>query len=175
MGFGMVSKMSVMPGTNVKFRGIFNYSEFMQSIKNWFKDYDYEFQEPTHKWKVPSEGVEAEIKMTGERKVNEYVKYHITVSIRIWDMKDVEVVKDGQKMKLQDGKVSVDVEGKLEFDWQNRFGGNKFLQHAQDFLHKFIIKQDIGDWWEDDLLIKTMDLTKTIRHKLGHEAISKDW
>ncbi len=171
----MVSKSIGMPAMNVKFRGIFNFSEVMQSIKNWFKSYDYEFAEPTHKWKVPSEGVEAEIKMSGDRKMNEYVKYYINVSIRTWDMKDVEVIKDGQKTKLQEGKISIDIDGKLELDWQNRFSGNKFLQNLQDFYHKFIIKQDIGDRWEDDLLIKVMDLTKIIRTKIGHESISKDW
>lgn len=160
-----------MPTTYIKFKGIFSYSEVMQAIRKWFKDYDYEFHEPKHQWKAPAEGIEAEIKIKGDRKVNEYVRYYIEVFIRTFDMKEVEVVKDGQKMKMNDGRILVEVGGKLELDWQNRFGGNKFLQNLQNFMNKYILKQDIGEHWEDDLLFKIMDLTKMVREKLGHEAL----
>ncbi len=167
----MPDKFRGMPMTFVKHRGLFSYAELINIIRNWFRDYDYKFHEPKHQWKVPPEGVEIEIKIKGDRNVNEYVKYHIEIFLRVYDMKDVEVVKEGQKVKMQDGKVTVEITGKLELDWQNRFGGNKFLQGLQDFLHQFIIKQDIGDHWEDDLLYKLMDLTKVIRSTLGQEAV----
>lgn len=166
----MVVKKSDLPLTYVKWRGLFNYSELLQAIKSWFKSYDYHFEEPTHKWKT-GDGYEAEIKFKGNRKVNEYVKYYLEVFLRTWDMKEVEVVKDGQKFKMYDGKVAIEISGKVEFDWQKRFGGNKFLQHLQDFFHKFIIRQDINEKWEDELLFKMMNLTKVIKEKLGHEAI----
>lgn len=166
----MPDKFRGMPLTFVKHRGLFSYAEFINGIRNWFRENNYEFHEPKHQWKAPPEGVEVEIRINGNRKVNEYVKYHINMFLKIYDMKDVEVVKDGQKVKMQDGKVTVEISGKLELDWQNRFGGNKFLQGLQDFLHQFIIKQDIGDHWEDDLLFKLMDLTRAIRTVLGQEA-----
>lgn len=167
----MPDKFRDMPLTFVKHRGLFNYAELMNGLRNWFRDHGYKFHEPKHQWKVPAEGIEVEIKIKGDRKVNEYVKYHIEIFLRVYDMKDVEVVKDGQKVKMQDGKVTVEITGKLELDWQNRFGGNKFLQGLQDFLHQFIIKQDIGDHWEDDLLYKLIALTKFIRITLGQEAV----
>lgn len=160
------------PSNMIRFRGIFSFSDVMKAIKKWLVDRDYEFNEPTHKWKVPAEGVEAEIKITGDRKLNEYVKYWITVGVKTWDMRDVEVVKDGQKMKLQEGKIAIEVGGKYDLDWQKRFGGSKFLQGLQDFMHKFILKQDIGQKWEDDLFFQMVDLTKVIREKLGHEVIA---
>jgi len=167
----MPDKFREMPTSFVKYRGMFNYSEVLQTVRKWFEEQNYSFEEPKHQWKAPAEGIEVEIKIKGVRKVNEYVLYWIDIFFRVYDMKDVEVVKDGQKVKMQEGKVTVEIGGKLELDWQNRFSGNKFLQSVQDFLHKFIIKQDIGDRWEDDLLIKIMNLTKTIRTVLGHEAV----
>lgn len=160
-----------MPMRYVKFRGLFDYGELLLAIRHWFEEFDYRFEEPKHQWKVPPEGAEAEIKFKGERKINEYVKYYIEIFFRTFDMKEVEVVKDGQKMKLYDGKVIVELGGKLDLDWQNRFGGNKLLQGLQDFFHKFIIKQDIGQKWEDDLDMQIIDLTNRIKQVVGHEAV----
>ena len=108
--------------------------------------------------------------MKGDRKVNEYVKEIIEVAIRVWEMKDIEIIKDGQKIKTNEGKIAIEIGGNLSLDWQKRFKGNKFLQNLQDFFHKFIIRKDIGDQWEDNLLFKVMELTKLIQEKIGHEA-----
>ena len=160
-----------MPTRSVKFRGTFSYSDLLQAVRGWFGDNYYRFDEPTHKWKSGGEGVEAEIKMKGARKMNEYVKYHVEVWVRIWDMKEVEVIKDGQKMVLNDGKVAIETTGKVEFDWANRFQGSKFLQNLQDFFHKFIIRQDISDKWEDGLFKTLIEFTKMIKEKIGYEAV----
>ena len=167
----MAPVKSNVPTHYIKYKGLFNFSDVMQSIRKWFEENNYRFEEPKHQWKVPSEGVEAEIKMKGEHKINEYVRYDIDVFVRTFDMKEVEMVKEGQKIKTNDGRIAIEVSGAAVFDWQNRFHGNKFLQNLQDFFHKFIIKQDIGDWWEDDIFIKVIELKQLIRSKLGHEAI----
>ena len=158
-----------IPTMNVKLKGIFNFAVVMQSIKDWFDDNSYKFEEPTHKWKT-GDGIEIDIKIKGDRKINEYVKENIELSVRTWDMKEIEIIKDGQKTKTNEGRIAIEIGGKLNLDWQKRFSGNKFLQNLQDFFHKFIIRKDIGDQWEDNLLFKIIELTKTIQEKIGHEA-----
>ena len=164
-------EMRSAPTMYVKYRGIFNLSEVLQAIREWYRADDYEFHLKKHKFKIPSPaGAEQEIDMHGEKKVTDYVRFHIDVFMRCWDLRDVELVKDGQKIKTNDGKIAIEISGKYELDWQKRFEGNKFLQALQDFYHDYIIKWKIKDYWEDMHLLKMEQLRRRIKEKIGHEV-----
>jgi hypothetical protein len=161
-----------MPQINIKHKGIFDLSEILQGIKGWFEGEYFKVHYPKHKLKQPAGGWEHEMEIYGERKMNEYVKFKITLFIRLYDIKDVEIIKDGKKIKTNSGRITVDISGEIELDFENRFGGSKFLQALQDFYHKYIIKQDIGDYWEDDIMLKMVNLGKLIREKCQQEAVT---
>jgi len=161
---------NALPKTSIKHRGLFSLSGLLQDVRKWFELNDYEFHEPKHKYKVPTPaGAEMEIIMRGERKINEYLKYYVHIYFHIWEIKDVEMIRQGIKTKANDAKVLVEVFGEYELDWQGRFGGNKFLQELQSFYHKYVIKRTIQDWWEDNLFFKINALTKTIKNSLAFE------
>jgi len=157
-----------MPTIHIKNKGIFNLSDLIQGIKNFFESDSFKVHFPKHKAKKD----EHELKLYGERKMSEYVKFKITVWIRVLDWKEVEVIKDGKKMKADSGRIAVDIDGDLTLDYQGRFSGSKFLQALQDFYHRFIIKQDIGDYWEDELMIRMVNLGKLIRETCQQEALT---
>jgi len=161
------------PVTFIKHRGFFNYSELLQAIRKWYIDDDYDMLNiPMYKQKFPSAtGVEHEFKMHGEKKVTEYVKFHMVIFVRVYDLRDVEIIRDGKKVKLQEGKVQVEVSPVLDLDWQKRFGGSKFLQALEEFYRKYIIKYTIVDYWEDVVLLKAAQLSKVIKESLGQEVI----
>jgi len=152
--------------TNIKHKGYIDMASMNRAIRGWFLSEYYRFIESKHKYKA----AEREIEMTASRKLNEYVKYKIDVRIRAWDLRDVEIIQNGQKIKTQEGKVSIDIVGTMELDWMKRFGGNRFLQALQDFYHKFIIKREIGIVWIDHLDKKIAALRTVIQQQLGFEA-----
>jgi hypothetical protein len=156
----------------VKHRGIFSFSELLQGIRKWYVDDDYEFHIIAHKFKIPSPlGAEHEIEIHGEKKVTDYVRYHIDIFMKFYDVRDVELIKDGQKLKMNDGKLLIEIKCDLEFDWQQRFGGSKFLQALHDFYRNYIIKYKIKDYWEDILLLKMGELKRVIKEKIGLEVV----
>lgn len=165
------------PVTLIKHRGFFNYSALLQSMRKWFVDDDYDVLNiGMHKQKgITPMGVEHEFKMHGDKAVTEYIRFHIDIVMRIYNMRDVEIIQDGKKLKLQDGQVQIEVIPALEFDWQNRFVGPKpwrnFLDALDKFYRKYIIKYKIGDYWEDMLLLKAAQLSKVIKENLGQEVL----
>ncbi len=160
------------PQINIKYKGIFDMADILQGIKSYFESDYFKVHYPKHKIKQPAGGWEHEITIYGERKMNEYVKFTIKLFIRLYDIKDIEIVKEGKKIKTNNGRITVDISGVIDLDFENRFGGSKFLQALQDFYHKYIIKQDIGDVWEDDIMLKMVNLGKLIREKCQHEIIT---
>ena len=66
-------------------------------------------------------------------------------------MKQLEVVKNGEKKILTKARLRIFFEGEIEFDYAKRFSGNKFLQSLQDIYLNYIIKKDLQNIYEDQL------------------------
>ena len=57
----------------VKFSGLYDWQDVYQSIRNWFADRKFDFDESNLKHKYASAlGYDSEIKMVGVRKVDSY-------------------------------------------------------------------------------------------------------
>lgn len=160
-----------MPITYIKHRGFLDVSKLIQSVRGWFVSNRYDFHFSKQKYTGPAGAAEQELEMFGERKMTEYVQFKITLLMRIWDLKEVEVVKDGEKIKATTGRIAIELGGELMLDYRNRFGGNKFLQGLQDFYHKYIIKATIEEVWEEGWFLYVVDLGKLIRKQFQHEVI----
>ena len=166
-----------LPVTLVKHRGFFDYSKLLQAIRQWYVSDDYDvLNMPMYKQKFPTTtGVEHEFKIHGEKNVTEYVRFHMDIFMRVYNMRDIEIIHEGKKMKLQDGQVQIEVIPKLELDWQKRFSGpppwKKFLAALDEFYRNYIIKYKIADYWEDLLLLKGAQLVRVIKDALGQEVV----
>jgi len=165
------------PVTLITHRGFFNYSDLLQAVRKWFIDEDFDTLDmPMYKQKFPTPtGTEHEFKMVGKKNVTEYVRFEIEFFLRIYNMRDIEIIQDGKKIKLQDGQVWINVSPVLILDWQKRFEGPKpwrdFLAALDDFYRNYIIKYTIVDHWEDMVLLKGGQLARIIKEKLGQEVI----
>lgn len=159
-----------LPISTIKYVGLIDERKLLTTIRAWLIDEGFEFKEPAYKNKVSPEGLEIEIKIEGEKKVTSYVKFFITLQMWIREIKEVPVVKDGVQQLAKEGKVWIESSGYLELDWQDRFGGSRFLQALQDIYHKIILKKTIEVKWWDALYYKIYKLNSVIRNALGFET-----
>ncbi|HSU72861.1 MAG TPA: hypothetical protein VLJ21_03360 [Candidatus Binatia bacterium] len=165
----MPTDITVAPAMT-RFYGPFNQRALLDAIRSFLQGEGFDdVQEPSYKHKVGGEGADIEIKMETDRKLNDYVKYFMNVEIRISDMKDVEVVHNGEKRKMQHGRVQVSVSGKAQLDYQKHFEGNKFLKALHDFYHKSIIKMRVEEYY-DYIHSRILRLQRVVRETLGSEV-----
>lgn len=129
----------------IRYKGVFSFEELLSFFRSWLKDNNFFILEPKYKYRPK----EQEVKLTGILKRNEYVMYTVEVTLKTEDVQDIELVKEGKKLNMQEGKLSIIFEGRMELDWQKRFQGNKLLIALQDFFHKYIIKKKIEEEWMD--------------------------
>lgn len=161
----------------VKHRGFFDYSELLQAVRKWFVDENFDTLDmPMYKQKFPGPtGTEHEFKMRGKKNITEYVKYDFEFSMRVYNLRDVEIIQDGKKIKVQDGQIWFEIAPVLILDWQDRFKGAgpfaPFITSLNEFYRKYIIKYTIVDYWEDMCLLKSLQLTRLIKEKLGQEVM----
>ncbi len=159
--------------TTVKYRGIFDHEFIQRKIFNWFKANDFDPFEVDKVKLMPGKptGVKLKTVYIGSKRVTEYVKWHFKAYTIIYELQDIEIIKEGKKVKMNQGKYSAELTGTIEFDWQKRFGGSKVLQFLGDFLRNYILRYKIVDYWEDQVAMKLTELSNVIKKALKAEAV----
>lgn len=159
-----------VPPFTIKHRGFFNQVEVVKAIQDWMDGKGYYVNINFFKQSSGKIGQNYYIEMQASRALNEYVKFHIHIIIRIYDMKEVELIKEGKKTKTNQGHFHANIRSKIKFDWQERFKGNKFLIALGDFLREHILKYKISDYWAGKMVHEMQGLLDTINNTLGRAA-----
>ena len=158
----------------IKFNGIFDFSGLYRVSHDWMINQGYYFEEKLYKHKVPSPaGAEQDIEWEGWIKATEYIKYWIYMYIKLFDLKEIEVIKDGEKKKLYKARMIIEISGDVELDYTNRFGSSRFGLALRNFMHKHVWKHTegrIGSIWWDELYYRTFKLHQVIKEFLDMES-----
>ncbi|MBI4448824.1 hypothetical protein HY641_02235 [Candidatus Woesearchaeota archaeon] len=164
-----LQKVTQKVGT-IRFHGVVDLNGFLKMMRDWLIDHKYLFFEREFKSKINPEGVKKEISWTAYLEATEYAKYTIDLTMIFLNCIDVEVVKNGQKIKLTSTRGLIEIACTCELDPFKRFGGNKWLQALQDWYHKYIIKREILFIHLDGLYYHTLKLQRAIKEYLEFEA-----
>ena len=65
--------------------------------------------------------------------MNEFVKFRLEVSFHLWDMTEIEVVKDGKKKLLTNARLEIKLGGKLIFI-EHGVNRDEKIQRWQDWV-----------------------------------------
>lgn len=138
--------------------GVFDYQKLIQTIATWFADQGYEFHEDVFKHKVPSPaGSEQEWKFAGWIKVTEYVQYWIRIFGHVWELKEIDVIVDGQKKKMAKGKIMLEFESDYWLDYNDKFTTPAAVK-LQKFLETFVWRKQISGGWSDEVYYRMYKL-----------------
>ncbi len=109
----------------------FNLVELYKSLKYWFEVNGYVFFEKEYEDVVKGGKKSVTIKWEGTKKINDYSKIVLSVSLKI---KDYEIVET-KKEKLVDCSLKVSIDGDLESDYEEKWEDRpiwKFLRAVSD-------------------------------------------
>ena len=161
------------PVANLKINGIFDFQGLYRVMHDWFTDMKYYFEETLYKHKVPSPaGAEEHIKWSGWRKITEYIKFNINIYIILRDMKEIEVVKDGEKKTLTKARMTMEFYGNVEVDYSKRFQSTPFLKKLFTFFNDYVMKKKIDTLYTDQLYYRILKLYTVAKEYLEFETKS---
>ena len=157
----MAQKDFVASAIKVKQRGIFDLDELYLLLYKWFELYGYDFQEEEYR-DIEKEGKKnLEIRWYAEKKIDDYIKFVMKISMMIVGLEEVELEEEGIKRKSKKGTIEIRFDAYLLKDYEDRWQGSaiKFLREVYD---KFIIKGRIESLEEElhDNLYKFIDELK---------------
>jgi len=155
----------------IKYEGIFDYDRLYKIVYHWLSNQGYYVNEPTYKSKPgTAAGTEEEIELRAWRKVNNYVKYWIYVYFHVYDIKPMEIVKEGKKKKVIKARIWIELDAEVELDYNNRFEKSRFLEALRTFLNNIVLKSKIDVVWTDELYYRMLKLHKVIKEFLEMET-----
>lgn len=157
----------------IRMHGIVDIPGLLKMMRDWFIDRRYDLTEKTFKSKAGGDGIKKEIEWSASRDINEYIKYNIDVEMVFANIMDVEVVKAGQKMKLQSARVQIKITTLLEVGQNKKWESHPFIKKAWEFYYNNIIKRDVFFIYADGLYNNALQLHRKIKEHLALEAVTQ--
>tara|TARA_Y100000310_G_scaffold339712_1_gene433251 strand:+ start:708 stop:1322 length:615 start_codon:yes stop_codon:yes gene_type:complete len=144
--------IELFPKTRIKFRDIFNLTQFYKDLHFYLMELD---------WKDEEEGLDHWESYYGERIDNEGLKemwiqwrptkmaehgkfrYHIDYYMHIITMKKIEVVKDGKKLSVNKGEIEVNVRAYIDKLFIKDIEGSSILRPFKKLFYKRIYHHEV--------------------------------
>ena len=119
-------------------------------------DDGYFVEEKKYIEEVSGDTKKIEIGWTATSKVSDYFKNELKISWRIIGLKNVEVEKDGKKVKMNNGSFEVKINATLIKDYANTWENSSQMKFLRGVYDRFIIESTIKQY--EDILFN--DLVK---------------
>ena len=129
--------------TYLKYKGVYNWKEIFRFMKKWFDTNQYSFFDKKYKEKPGQYGMDIEWKIEGEKKIDGYLKYFIKVEFRSWDQTPIEIIKDGRKVLMDEGRVRIIFNSAFDWDYEKQFEGSGTLSKMQNFLYNQVYGEEL--------------------------------
>lgn len=136
----MTERRIVVDKLRLTYTGIFSVVELYQLIDRWTREKGYDKRENKNVEEVKPSGKNIELDIEPWKKITDYVRSSIHMRIIMSDIKEVEVEKDNLKVKMNQGKVQIIIDGWLDTDYENRWEGHPIFFFLRSVFEKYVYK-----------------------------------
>ncbi|MEM4326011.1 MAG: hypothetical protein QXU40_01795 [Candidatus Pacearchaeota archaeon] len=134
--------------SKIKYDGFFSFKDFYKFCYDWIKDemgFDA-LSESKYEEKVKGEEKEIKVEWGGKKDMTDYFRFEIKVDIRVSRMREVEIVKEGVKLKMNTGSVELGAKGILVRDYKGKFEGTALKKFLRGIYEKWVIPSRISEY-----------------------------
>jgi hypothetical protein len=121
------------------YSGLFKFDDFYAYANSWLKDEKYISIEEKYSEKITEKGKNLDIVWRATKLISDYFKLELWIRFQVTEMKDVEVEIDGERKKMNKGKIEIEVRGNLFKDPEGKWDTSAFYRMLRDFYDKYII------------------------------------
>ena len=104
---------------------------------------------------------------------NSYYQWRLNINGHVVLLREVEVVKNGRKIKTNWGEIEVIIDSKVETDYNNKWRKHSILKHFEDLFRSRIFKAELLKS-RDELYRETYRLQTAIKDHLDMMKSSEE-
>lgn len=153
----------------VKHTGLLDFKEMYGFCYTWLTDNNYFVTERVYSEKVQPNGKEVDIEWFAFKKVSDYFRFIVTAKWKLMGLVQVEVEKNGKKIKTDKAYFEMIVNGILEKDYENKWSENAFYSFLRGIYEKYIVKGRV-EQYEDKLAEECEEYIAQIKAFLALEG-----
>ena len=157
-----MAKEVLIPKTVIMQEAVFDFSRLYKDMQYWFDQKLYTFHELRNEQKESARGTELEIEWIGEREINNYFKFKITV---LFLGNDIDRLQAEEGNIVHQGNLKIFIEGTLIMDYKDKFKGGKFTEFLSKIYNDVIMLKKRKNY-EIKLCEEIVELKKLIREHL---------
>lgn len=144
---------------------IFNINSLYKAVKGKIESWDYDFLEAKQSRKSAKYGEEAEIKLYGEFKFDDYCKSEMSVEMFFHNIKKIN--RDGKQMDRGDALIII------TFDWlrdyKNYWGTTRLNKFIHGIYIEYILKKKHKKMYKDVLQEQAKEMLELVKAETGLE------
>ena len=134
----MSEKKLVVDGLELTYKGLFDLDGLLKKIDETTHTRGYAKVEKRRQELVKKEGKEFSMELRPTKIKSEYESIMIKIRLNITDLKEVEVLIDKKKNKLQEGNIAMVFDAWKTTDWKWRWEKKPGIYFLRTLVDKFI-------------------------------------
>lgn len=154
----MGERKLVIDHLKFSYEGLFNLNEVYSVISTWFFEKGYDWYEKMNQELVTAQGRQIKMVLEPWKSVTNFYKLIIQIRLNFIDVKEVEVEKEGQALRLSQGLVRMTIDGYVlsdrsgawtekPFYWFLTIIGQKYFFRDHFARMEAWLKSDVDDMY----------------------------
>ena len=136
----MGERRIVIDNLMLQYEGLFELRELYMMVDKWLRQKGYDKFEKRNHEHVLKEGKYIEIELEPWKKITDYAKIVINLYFHCYNVKEVIVKKDGQDVKMNQGKIKIKFVGFLVTDYEDKWEGKPIFYFLRAVMDKWVYR-----------------------------------
>lgn len=162
----MAERTIVVDHLKLSYEGLFNASELYNLIASWFYEKGWDWFEKVNQEQITPSGKQITIILEPWKSVSDYYKLSIRLKIHMYDLKDVEVEHNEDKLRLNHGEVRMMFDGYVVSDRKDKWSAKPLNWFLSIIMEKYFYRSHYRKF-ETWLLSDVDDLHNKIKNYLN--------
>jgi len=133
-------------GGKINHTGIFNFKDYYSFASNWLKQEGYNLVEKKYAEEITGDTKKLEIVWEAKKKISDYFKFVIKITIMPFNLKSVEIQREGKKIKTNQGGIEIRMQAILVKDYEHKWEDRPIWKFLRGIYDRYIITSRISSY-----------------------------
>ena len=164
----MAEKDTVFSG-KLKQKGIFDFKDIYAFTYDWLVSEGYKVTEKVYSEEITGDSKKIEIEWQAKKKISDYFQFLVKVRWMVLGLKNVEVQREGKKIKMNSGQVEIKIAGVLIKDYEHKWEDAPIWKFFRGIYDRYIVRTRI-EQYEERLLEEVNEYVAQAKSLLAIET-----
>jgi hypothetical protein len=122
------------------YKGPFEFNALCRLINAFLKERGFDVKQEKDFEMNTKKGKQIEWQISPWKKISDYARFIAKIRILVQDMVKIDAVKDKKKVKIDNGRMVLVIDGFIEFDYFNKWDEHPFFIFLRSLYDRFIYK-----------------------------------